>query len=48
MTRFTHIIRMAVFNIAREIRTNTGFQRADREAHNLVRQICARQVIETI
>ena len=39
MTRFTYIIRMAVFNIAREIRTNTGFQRADREAHNPVRQI---------
>ena len=43
MKRFTHIIRMAAFNtavtLAREIRTNTGFQRADREAHNLVRQI---------
>lgn len=43
MKRFTHIIRMAAFNtavtLAREIRTNTGFQRADREAHNLVWQI---------
>ncbi|WP_166789537.1 putative transposase, partial [Cryobacterium sp. TMS1-20-1] len=43
MKRFTHIIRMAAFNtavtLAREVRTNTRFQRADREAHNLVRQI---------
>ena len=44
MKRFTHIIRMAAFStavtLAREIRTNTGFQRADREApHNLVRQV---------
>jgi hypothetical protein len=43
MKRFTHIIRMAAFNtavaLAREIRINTGYKRADREAHNLVRQI---------
>lgn len=43
MKRFTHIIRMAAFNtavtLAREIRTNTGYKRADREAHNLVRKI---------
>ena len=43
MKRFTHIIRMAAFNtavtLARVIRTNTGFLRAGREAHNLVRQI---------
>ena len=43
MKRFTHIIRMAAFNtavtLAREIRTNTGYKRANREAHDLVRQI---------
>ncbi|WP_146070664.1 putative transposase [Cryobacterium sp. M91] len=43
MKRLTHTIRMAAFNtavtFAREIHTNTGFQRADRDAHNLVRQI---------
>ncbi len=43
MKRFTHIIRMAAFNtavtLAREVRTNTGYKRAKREAHNLVRQI---------
>jgi hypothetical protein len=36
MKRFTHSIRMAAVNtadtLAREIRTNTGFQRADRES----------------
>jgi hypothetical protein len=43
MKRFTHIIQMAAFNtavtLAREIPTHTTYQRADREAHNLVRQI---------
>lgn len=43
MKRFTHIIRMSAFNtavtLAREIGINTGYKRADREAHNLVRQI---------
>lgn len=38
--RFTHILRMSAFNtavtLAREIRTNTGYKRANREAHNLV------------
>ena len=43
MKRFTHILRMSAFNtavtLAREIRTNTGYKRANRQAHNLVRQI---------
>ncbi|MBV1781409.1 hypothetical protein KRR55_20120 [Paeniglutamicibacter sp. ABSL32-1] len=43
MKRFTHIIRMAAFNtavaLAREVRINTGYKRADREAHSLVRKI---------
>lgn len=43
MKRFTHILRMSVFNtavtLAREVRTNTGYKRANRQAHNLVRQI---------
>ncbi|WP_434614717.1 putative transposase [Arthrobacter sp. A5] len=38
----THAIRMAAFNtattLAREIRTNTGYARADDEAHALIRQ----------
>ena len=38
----THAIRMAAFNtattLAREIRTNTGYARADDEAHTLIRQ----------
>lgn len=41
--RFTHTIRMIAFNtavaLAREIQTNTGYKRANREAHDLVRQI---------
>ncbi|WP_434619698.1 putative transposase [Arthrobacter sp. A5] len=38
----SHAIRMAAFNtattLAREIRTNTGYARADNEAHALIRQ----------
>jgi len=40
-----HSIRMAAYNtamtIAREIRTNTGYKRADNEAHALMRQVFA-------
>nr|WP_152426031.1 hypothetical protein [Paeniglutamicibacter gangotriensis] len=47
MKRFTHIIRMAAFNtaviLAREVRVNTGYKRADREAYNLVRKIFTQQ-----
>ena len=43
MKRFTHIIRMAAFNtsvaLAREVRINTGYKRAEDEAHNLVRRV---------
>ncbi|MDQ6740980.1 MAG: hypothetical protein M3021_11665, partial [Actinomycetota bacterium] len=38
----SHAIRIAAFNtastLAREIRTNTGYARADDEAHALIRQ----------
>lgn len=46
MKMFTHVIRMASYNtamvLAREIRTNTGYKRAAKEAHALVRTVLAR------
>lgn len=43
MKMFTHVIRMAAYNtsmaLAREIRTNTGYKRANREAHALIRKL---------
>ena len=43
MKLFTHVIRMAAYNasmaLAREIRINTGYKRANREAHALIRKV---------
>ncbi len=43
MKMFTHAIRMAAYNtamaLASEVRTNTGFKRATKEAHALVRKV---------